>query len=107
MHINNIFARLNTVESLILQTARELNARKALAEARQGNDLEDLRAAVNAFEGQGLYETDGAYGKAAKKLEYLELVRGKRHQVNMSVCFIPPYPLLLYLILRGLTNDFL
>ena len=61
----------------MLQTAWELNARKALAEARHGKGLEDLRAAVNAFEGQGLYETDGTYSKAAKKLEYLELMRGK------------------------------
>ena len=53
-----------------------MNARKALAEARLGKDLDDLKAAVEEFEGHGLYETDGTYGKAAKKLEYLELVRG-------------------------------
>ena len=41
-----------------------------------GKDLTDLKAAVNEFEGQGLYETDGTYGKAARKLEYLELAKG-------------------------------
>ena len=53
-----------------------MNARKALTEAQMGKDLTDLKAAVNEFEGQGLYETDGTYGKAARKLEYLELAKG-------------------------------
>ena len=41
-----------------------------------GNDLSDLKAAVDEFEGHGLYETDGGYSKASRKLEYLELVKG-------------------------------
>ena len=43
-----------------------------------GNDLTDLKAAVDEFEGHGLYETDGGYSKASRKLEYLELVKGTR-----------------------------
>ena len=41
-----------------------------------GNDLTDLKAAVDEFEGHGLYETDGGYSKASRKLEYLVLVKG-------------------------------
>ena len=50
-----------------------------------GNDLTDLKAAVDEFEGHGLYETDGGYSKASRKLEYLELVRG-RQDIYLTLC---------------------
>ena len=56
-----------------------------------GNDLTDLKAAVDEFEGHGLYETDGGYSKASRKLEYLEMVKG-RQDIYLTLCtgdFLP------------------
>ena len=59
-----------------MQTATEINTRKALEEASKGRDLFELKAALESFEKQGLKEDAGDFSKASLKIEYLELAKG-------------------------------
>ena len=74
---------LNAFES---QTAKEINTRKALAEAYKGKDLYELKEAVENFEKQGLHEVDGAFGKASQKMGYLEMVKGSWSVLLPYIC---------------------
>ncbi|WAR00484.1 HIL-like protein [Mya arenaria] len=70
------------VKDKAYKTATEINARKALEEARKGKDLYELKTAISQFEQKGFKEEAGDFGKASLKMEYLELAKGLKDAIN-------------------------
>ncbi|KAL3865579.1 hypothetical protein ACJMK2_042954 [Sinanodonta woodiana] len=60
-------------------TPLEKKAREALTTAQK---YDDLKQAVDKYEQSGLYERKGEYGKAKRKLEYLELAQDLKDAIN-------------------------